>query len=198
VTEAVAVPGYPAQAWHRLHPLSPLVRGWKIIAAAAIILLQQGGENLARGGLNGGDGGPHSGTVRLITLGAFAAVVVIALGYSVLAWRMSSYSLDAEALHLRSGVLSRHQRQARLDRLQAVDVVQPLLARFIGLAELRIEVAGGKGSAVRLTYLREPDAQALRRVLLARAGAGGAALPAAAVAGQGLVAGAGQRRRLRQ
>jgi putative membrane protein len=44
-----------------------------------------------------------------------------------------------------------------------------LLARFIGLAELRIEVAGGKGSAVRLTYLREADAEEFRRVLLARA-----------------------------
>ena len=82
---------------------------------------------------------------------------------------MSSYSIDAEALHLRTGVLNRQQRQARLDRLQAVDVVQPLLARFIGLAELRIEVAGGKGSAVRLSYLREGEAQNLRRVLLARA-----------------------------
>jgi putative membrane protein len=149
--------------WQRLHPLSPLVRGWKIIAAAAFILFQQGGEGVARG-----DGLPH-GLQRTITLGIFGALVVLALGYSVLSWWMTSYSVDDEALHLRSGVLNRQQRQARLDRLQAVDVVQPLLARFIGLAELRIEVAGGKGSAVRLSYLREGEAQAFRRVLLARA-----------------------------
>ena len=115
-----------------------------------------------------GEGLPH-GMQRNITLGIFGAIVLCGLGISVLSWRMSSYSIDEDALHLRTGVLNRQQRQARLDRLQAVDVVQPLLARFIGLAELRIEVAGGKGSAVRLAYLRESDAQSLRRLLLARA-----------------------------
>lgn len=149
--------------WQRLHPLSPLVRSWKIIVPSAVVLLQQSGDGLARG-----EGLPH-GTQRTITLAIFAGVVLVGLGFSVLSWRMSSYSIDAEALHLRTGVLNRQQRQARLDRLQAVDVVQPLLARFIGLAELRIEVAGGKGSAVRLSYLREGEAQNLRRVLLARA-----------------------------
>lgn len=149
--------------WQRLHPLSPLVRGWKIVTVAAVILLQQSGDSLARG-----EGLP-SGLQRTITLGIFGAVVLASLGFSLLSWRMSSYSIDDEALHLRTGVLNRQQRQARLDRLQAVDVVQPLLARFIGLAELRVEVAGGKGSAVRLSYLRESDAQNLRRLLLARA-----------------------------
>ncbi len=93
----------------------------------------------------------------------------MALGFSVLSWWVASYSIDDEALHLRTGILNRHQRQARLDRLQAVDVVQPLLARFVGLAELRVQVAGDKDSAVRLTYLREAEAQELRRLLLARA-----------------------------
>jgi putative membrane protein len=149
--------------WQRLHPLSPLVRSWKIVTLAAVILLQQSGDSVARG-----EGLPD-GLQRTITLGLFFGVVLVGLGYSLLSWRMSSYSIDDEALHLRTGVLNRQQRQARLDRLQAVDVVQPLLARFIGLAELRIEVAGGKGSAVRLSYLRESDAQNLRRLLLARA-----------------------------
>jgi putative membrane protein len=149
--------------WRRLHPLSPLVRSWKIVTVAAVILLQQSGDSVARG-----EGLP-SGLQRLITLGIFGGVVLVGLGASLLSWRMSSYSVDDEALHLRTGVLNRQQRQARLDRLQAVDVVQPLLARFIGLAELRVEVAGGRGSAVRLSYLREDDAQKLRRLLLARA-----------------------------
>ena len=121
--------------------------------------------------------------------GIFGAVVLVGLGFSLLSWRMSSYSIDDEALHLRTGVLNRQQRQARLDRLQAVDVVQPLLARFIGLAELRIEVAGGKGSAVRLSYLREargpepapaaagPGGRPVRRA--ARAGPRGAGAPGA-------------------
>jgi putative membrane protein len=149
--------------WQRLHPLSPAVRSWKIVTLAAVVLLQQSGDSVVRG-----EGLPN-GVQRTITLGIFGGVVLAGLVFSLLSWRMSSYSVDDEALHLRTGVLNRQQRQARLDRLQAVDVVQPLLARFIGLAELRIEVAGGRGSAVRLSYLRESDAQNLRRLLLARA-----------------------------
>ena len=59
---------------------------------------------------------------------------------------MTRFAVTDEAVHLRTGVLFRQQRQARLDRLQAVDVVQPLLARLVGLSELKIEVAGGDGS----------------------------------------------------
>ena len=57
----------------------------------------------------------------------------------------------------------------RLDRLQAVDVVRPLVARALGLAELRLEVAGGSSSEAPLAYLSEAAAQRLRAELLARA-----------------------------
>ena len=82
---------------------------------------------------------------------------------------MTRFAVTDEAVHLRTGILFRQQRQARLDRLQAVDVVQPLLARLVGLAELKLEVAGGSGSAVSLAFLREADAEALRAELLALA-----------------------------
>ncbi|WHP19109.1 PH domain-containing protein [Cellulomonas sp. ES6] len=101
-----------------------------------------------------------------------AGVVLVGLvgfGYSAIAWRMTRFAVTDDAVHLRSGVLFRQQRQARLDRLQAVDVVQPLLARILGLSELRLEVAGGAGSAVSLAFLREAEAEQLRAELLARA-----------------------------
>jgi putative membrane protein len=82
---------------------------------------------------------------------------------------MTRFAIDDEAVYLHSGVLFRQQRKARLDRLQAVDIVQPVLARILGLAELKLEVAGGQGSAVSLAFLKEGDAAALRAELLARA-----------------------------
>nr|WP_255479430.1 PH domain-containing protein [Quadrisphaera sp. RL12-1S] len=85
-----------------------------------------------------------------------------------MAWRATRFTVDDEAVRLHSGVIGKRQRVARLDRLQAVDVVQPLVARLLGFAELRVEVAGGAGSQVRLAYLREADAQRLRNLLLAR------------------------------
>jgi putative membrane protein len=91
---------------------------------------------------------------------------VIAVGWSWVSWRVTRFAVTDEAVHLRQGIVFRQQRQARLDRLQAIDVVQPLLARFVGLSELRLEVAGGSGSRVSLAFLREGDADALRAELL--------------------------------
>ena len=79
-------------------------------------------------------------------------------------------SRDAVKLLDGGPVLFRQQRRARLDRLQAVDVVQPLFARLAGLARITLEVAGGSGSAVTLSYLTETQATSLRNHLLARAG----------------------------
>ena len=98
----------------------------------------------------------------------FAIALLVVLG-NVVGWSFTRYSVDDVAVHLHSGVLSRTQRQARLDRLQAVDVVQPLIGRLVGLAELRIEVAGGSDSQVRLRYLKEAEAHRLRNALLAAA-----------------------------
>lgn len=148
--------------WRRLHPLTPFVRGWKVVAAALVLVGQQRGGDLV-------DGSLPTRSEALITLAVIAAVAVIGVGYALLAWQRARYRVDEQALQMRSGVLFRQERQAQLDRLQAVDVVRPLLARFFGLAELSLEVAGGGNSAIKLSLLREADAQALRSTLLARA-----------------------------
>lgn len=149
--------------WSRFHPVTPAVKGWKILAVMLAIAVQQSAENLT----------VARDTVETVgwwpVVGAFAAVVLVGFCYSLVAWRMARYAVGPDAVHLQQGVLFRQQRTARLDRIQAIDVVQPLLARLLGLAELKIEVAGGSDSAVALSFLRESDAQALRNELLARA-----------------------------
>jgi putative membrane protein len=152
------------EGWRRLHKVTPVLRGWKVIAVAVAILAQQRGDEL----LTRGPRVPGR-LELLITFGVLVAVVVAAAVYAALSWRMTRYRVDGDVVQLHSGVLFRQQRQARLDRLQAVDVVQPLLGRLFGLSELKLEVAGGAGSDVRLAYLRDDDAEALRNVLLARA-----------------------------
>lgn len=148
--------------WQRLHPLTPVVRGWKVLAAVLVIVGQQQGPELFRHGLPGR-------TEALIGLAVFVAAVLVGGVYVWLAWQRAEYRVDGEALQLRTGVVFRSERQARLDRLQAVDVVRPILARIFGLAELKLEVAGGGDSAVRLSLLPEDEAQRLRNTLLARA-----------------------------
>jgi putative membrane protein len=151
--------------WRRVHPVTPLVRGWAVVGAAIVILGQQ---SL--------DGGPRGGLIELITseywwtvLAALAAVALVGWGYSVLAWRMTTYAIGEETVHLRRGILFRQQRHARLDRLQSVDIRQPLVARFFGLCELTLETAGGTDSGVAIGFLKGSDADELRAELLARA-----------------------------
>ncbi|MBC7290874.1 MAG: PH domain-containing protein, partial [Actinotalea sp.] len=155
--------GEPELVWRRFHPVTPVVKGWKIFVVLLLVAGQQVSVNVS------------SAQQAVDTLGWWpvAGVLVLGLllgvGYSALAWRMTRYAIGEEAVHLRQGVLFRQHRAARLDRIQAIDVVQPLLARVIGLAELKVEVAGGAGSAVELSFLRETEAQQLRAEILARA-----------------------------
>lgn len=151
--------------WRRVHPITPLVRGWAVVGAAVVILGQQSLE-----------GGPRGGLVALVSseywwtlLAALAAVALVGWGYSVLAWRMTTYAIGEETVHLRRGILFRQQRHARLDRLQSVDIRQPLVARFFGLCELTLETAGGTDSGVAIGFLKGSDADELRAELLARA-----------------------------
>jgi putative membrane protein len=157
--------------WHHMHPLTPVVRSWRVLVVMLVFIAQGWGQEAMQGG---GSAIPDVGRnldVGLLGGGAvvFLLLVAIGAGYSVLSWRMTRYRITQDALELHTGVLFRQQRRARLDRLQAVDVVQPFVARIAGLSQLTLEVAGGAGSSVALSYLSEERAVSLRGHLLARA-----------------------------
>lgn len=168
--QGVADPTPAPQAngeWQRLHPVTPLVRGWAVLAVALFFWAQNRGDALLQGG-DVGEAVP--GRTEVLTSLGVLVVGVLAVGlWAFLSWRATRYRVGEDAVELHTGVLNRQQRQVRLDRLQAVDVVQPLVARLVGLSELKLEVAGGAGSDVSLAYLPNAEAQRLRRTLLARA-----------------------------
>jgi putative membrane protein len=143
--------------------VTPFIKGWKILLALLVVGAYLGAENIAAA---------RDVILAFGVLGILAVillVVAIGTGFAALAWWMTRYAIDPQGVYLKSGVLFRQHRSARMDRMQAIDVVQPLLARILGLAELKIEVAGGGDSTVRMSFLRESEAQALRNELLARA-----------------------------
>jgi putative membrane protein len=156
--------------WHRVHPLTPVVRSWRVLVVVLVFVVQGWGDNLLRG-----DGLPdvHRPNVagRVLAGGGAVvfAVLAVGIGYIVLSWRTTRFRVADEALELHSGILFRQHRRARLDRLQTVDVVQPFIARLAGLARLTLEVAGGTDSSVSLSFLREEQALALRNHLIAEA-----------------------------
>ncbi|MFD6135645.1 PH domain-containing protein [Isoptericola sp. NPDC060257] len=153
------------QEWRRVHPVTPFVRGW----AAVVAILVIGGQQVLDDVSNAVRAVDSIRSLWWVVILALVLLVAIIFGYAALAWRMTAYAVDDDAVRLRKGILFRQQRHARLDRLQAIDVRQPLLARLFGLAELRLEVAGGSDSGVAIGFLKEADAQRLRADLLARA-----------------------------
>jgi putative membrane protein len=170
VTETVLGARLADGEWHRMHPLTPVVRSWRVLIVVLVFIVQGWGDNFARG-----DGVPelHRPDVAGRVLAGGGAIVLLVLaigiGYIVLSWRTTRFRVADEALELHTGILFRQHRRARLDRVQTVDVVQPFIARLAGLARLTLEVAGGTGSSVSLSYLREEQALGLRNHLLAEA-----------------------------
>lgn len=154
----------------RLHPLTPLLKSWVVVAAGVGYLSSQF-TGLVEGRLFGssfsgsGDDGPPISILGI----AFVVALLGALAYGYLYWRFTKYGIVGNVLQVQTGVLFRQNRQVKLDRLQAVDIVRPLVARLVGLAELRLEVAGGGSSEAPLAFLSLPGARQLRAELLARA-----------------------------
>ena len=157
--------------WHRVHPLTPLVSSWQMFVVGLVLIGQSFGQQALQGEPMGPEGVPTPNRPGgwLIAVGGVIFLVLILIGAAlrVLAWRMTHFRVTADALELNHGVLSKQHRRARLDRLQAVDVVQPFVARLAGLARLTLEVAGGSDSKITLSYLTEAQANALRNHLLA-------------------------------
>jgi len=139
--------------FRRLHPLTPLLRGWAWLAGAVAF----GGQDAIRAG----DPGRFALFLPVIALVGF--------GVGLASWWFTRYGFDGDALRIDSGILQRRSRRVRLDRLQAVDVVRPLAGRLLGVSELRLEVAGGTTTEAPLAYLSADDAVRLRAELLARA-----------------------------
>lgn len=169
--------------WARMHPVSPLLKAWPAVLGVGAFWFYTGGPSWLGGGGSSEDipSDFRLSVWALIGLAIIAAVVAVAASY--VSWRMNRFRITDDALEQHKGILFRQQRHARLDRLQAVDVVQPLVARIFGFARVSIEVAGGEDSSVSLEFLRLGDAEALRNEIVALAA--GRRIRTGAAAGEG-------------
>jgi putative membrane protein len=148
----------------RLHPLSPLVRFGRHFVLLVIVVLQ-----LTAVAGNGG----WSPTDWLNV-----AIVVIALAASVVSWLVTRWRVHGSELQIDTGLIRRRSVRVPLARIQGIDVVRPVLARLLSLAELRVVVAGSGRSHSSLACLTEAEAWKVRAQLLALAQ--GAETPASA------------------
>lgn len=109
---------------------------------------------------------PFVAGVLVIGFASLALSILVAL-FQILGWRAFSFWIDQDGdLRVRSGVLIRNERRVQLSRIQAVDVVQPVIARVFSMAVLVVEVAGQKDSRVTFRFLSLTDATEIRQTLL--------------------------------
>lgn len=150
--------------WQHLHPLSPLLRGGLAFLAVMAYVVSQQADRLV--GAAGDD--PTDGHLGWAAIGVLVVLLAI-VGGAWLSWRFSRYRVTATLIELRTGFVFRQHRQVRFDRVQAVDVGRPLLARLTGLSEVVVRSAGGRDSHLTLAFLSDARAQEVREQLVALA-----------------------------
>jgi putative membrane protein len=143
-----------ADAEHRLHPMSwlfVLLQQLKqfIVPLLALVIVGRRGENAYE---------------------LWGLVVVGALVLSSL-WRYWTYryGVVGEALVVRSGRLERSLRVIPFARIHNVALQQSLLHRLFGVAEVRLESAGGQKPEAEMRVLKLADALALEALVRRRA-----------------------------
>ncbi len=146
----------------RLHPLTPIALGGKILGVVVVGLAFHVLGSL--GGGSGSSSNSDSPEVAIYLLLAGAVVVFIGL----ITYLTTNYRLQNGELRVDSGFLTKKSKRVRLDRLQSVDVLSPFHARIFGLSELRVTTAGTESATIRLRFLGKAVAQDLRAELLGR------------------------------
>ncbi|SEC95479.1 PH domain-containing protein [Streptomyces sp. PAN_FS17] len=153
-----AVRERPPVSERRLHPVTPLRRAWAPVAVLigwAVHDPDQAQRQLTR----------LTTTTLLIAL---AVLLPAAAMYGFLTWWYTHFAVTDAELRIRTGLLFRRTAHLRLERIQAIDVTQPLLARVAGVAKLKLDVIGADKKD-ELAFLGAEEARALRAELLARA-----------------------------
>lgn len=144
----------PASEAHRTHPLTALLQGLIWGAGVAVAFAWQA--------LDFSD-------PEWWTLASLPAGFLLGAGAGWISWLFTRYVIDDQEVRVEKGVLFKSSRRIPFERLQSVDINEPLIARVVGLSELTIEMAGGSDSRTRLRFLTLAESRRLRRLLLERA-----------------------------
>jgi putative membrane protein len=162
--------------WHRLHPLTPLLRGGIFLVVVLGIVVNNLRDTLVETFIPGSGSREQGDPVRYVwEHGAFgwvllgiAVFLVVLIGLFYLSWRMHEFRVTGEIVEVRSGVLFRNHRKARLDRIQGINITRPLIPRLFGTAKLEIAQAGNDAN-VQLAYLGAKASDDLRQRILSLA-----------------------------
>lgn len=147
----------PSTPRRRTHPITPLVTGWKLVVGVIAVIAAQNVAQLL-----------DEFTIRraLIGAGVLLVAALLAIVFSTLSWWFTTYAVDEGGVSLHTGMIRRSREYAPRARIESVSVERPLLARLLGLAKVRVEVAGGGESYLDIEYVKAAAAEDLRRGIL--------------------------------
>lgn len=152
----------------RLHWLTPILKTWQLVLALLAFLAYQNLQEIRE--LSKQAENYHLlddvGLVVLVVLVGVVAFLAIMGLYAYVSWRCMSYTLDAKSITLHQGIIFKNKRSVYLERIQSVDINRTLVARLLGLGTVRIESAGGSGSNLDLSYLKNSELAGIRAQLL--------------------------------
>lgn len=152
----------------RLHWLTPILKTWQLVLALLAFLAYQNLQGIRE--LSEQAENYHLlddvGLVVLVVLVGVVAFLAIMGLYAYVSWRCMSYTLDAKSITLHQGIIFKNKRSVYLERIQSVDINRTLVARLLGLGTVRIESAGGSGSNLDLSYLKNSELAGIRAQLL--------------------------------
>lgn len=160
--------------WHRLHPATPLLKGGFFLLVVLGWIISTVRERVVAFFVPGQGTGEQNGDpvefvishgylIQALLIVAAVLIVLIAIFY--LSWRVHTFRITSESVEVRSGILFRTNRKARLDRIQGINIQRPFVARLFGAARLEISQAGHDAN-VNLAYLGSAGADDLRLGIL--------------------------------
>jgi putative membrane protein len=97
-----------------------------------------------------------------------AAVLALSLFFRWLGWLRFRYHVGTDDIRVEKGILNRTARSIPYDRIQDVSIEQKLLARIMGLSEVKFETGGGDGDDATLRFVTLEEANRLRALIRAR------------------------------
>jgi putative membrane protein len=164
--------------WHRMHPLTPLLKGGLFLIVVVGIIVANLRERLIAWflpafspELSEGEIPPdpidyvlREGYLVPLLLAVLGTLVVLLVIFG-LSWRFHTFRITDDDVEVRSGVLFRTHRRAPLDRVQGVNLTRPLVARLVGLGKLEV-VGAGTDANVKLEYLTTRNAETIRTDIL--------------------------------
>lgn len=142
----------------RLHPLSiPYRVAQSILGYAPLVFFVAIASGPALG----------AGGIALTLLGIVVGLVGI-VAWQVAYFRRFEYETTSDTFDIRSGVVSRRNREIPYRRVQNVDISRNVVQRALEIAELRIETAGGGETEAILRYVGYEEAKRLQNELRRR------------------------------